>query len=41
MKKIIISAIAVFFTAIAAQSSELNVYPIPAVFTSKNINNNR
>ena len=39
MKKIIISAIAVFFTAIAAQSSELNVYPIPAVFTSKNINN--
>ena len=39
MKKIIILAIAVLSTAIASYSQELNVYPIPAVFTSKNINN--
>lgn len=32
-------AIAVFFTAIAAYANELNVYPLPAVFTSKNISN--
>ncbi len=39
MKKIIILAIAVLSTAIASYSQDLNVYPIPAVFTSKNINN--
>lgn len=38
MKKIITLAIAVLTTAIASYASELNVYPIPAVFTSKNIN---
>ena len=38
MKKIISLAIAVLTTAIASQASELNVYPIPAVFTSKNVN---
>ncbi len=37
MKKLIIMTMAVIFTAIAAHSQELNVYPIPAVFTSKNI----
>ncbi len=39
MKKIILLAIAVINTAIASFASELNVYPIPAVFTSKNVNN--
>lgn len=38
MKKNIIVAIAVFFTAIAVNASELNVYPIPAVFVSNNVN---
>lgn len=38
MRKFIILAIAVFFTAIASYANELNVYPLPAVFTSKNIN---
>lgn len=39
MKKILLLAIAVINTAIASYASELNVYPIPAVFTSKNVNN--
>ena len=39
MRKFIIFALAVFFSAGAAFANELNVYPIPAVFTSKNINN--
>lgn len=39
MKKIVIIVIAVLFTAITSQANELNVYPVPAVFTSKNVNN--
>lgn len=37
MKKCITLAMAVFFTAIATYANELNVYPIPAVFTAQNI----
>lgn len=39
MIKKIILAIVVFFTAIASYANELNVYPIPAVFSSKNLDN--
>ena len=39
MNKLVTLAIAVFFSAIAANAIEFNVYPVPAVFTSKNINN--
>ena len=38
MKKYLILAIALCINAIAANATELNVYPVPAVFTSKNIN---
>ncbi len=37
MKKSLILLVAVLFTATIAQANELNVYPIPAVFVSKNI----
>ena len=37
MKKYIVLAIVVFFSTIASWAAELNVYPIPAVFTSKNV----
>ena len=39
MKKHIILAMAVLFTAIASQASELNVYPVPAVFNGKQVDN--
>lgn len=39
MKKYIILAIVVFYSTIASWASELNVYPVPAVFTSKNVEN--
>ncbi len=39
MKKLIYLAIAVVITAIASQASELNVYPLPAVFSSQDIKN--
>ena len=38
MKKFITFVLAVFFTAGTALANQLNVYPVPAVFTSKNIN---
>ncbi len=38
MKKYLILAIALCINAIAVNATELNVYPVPAVFTSKNIN---
>lgn len=39
MIKHITMVVAVLLTAITAQANELNVYPVPAVFTSKNIDN--
>ena len=39
MIKRIFMVIAVLCTAITTQASELNVYPVPAVFTSKNVDN--
>ena len=39
MKKYIILAMAVLFTAIASQAEELNVYPVPAVFNGKQVDN--
>lgn len=39
MKKLIFLTIAVMFTAIVSYAEEMNVYPVPAVFTSNNVNN--
>ena len=39
MKKHILTLIAVFSTAISSWAGDLNVYPVPAVFTSKNVDN--
>lgn len=39
MKRHILVLIAVFITAISVQAEQLNVYPVPAVFTSKNVDN--
>lgn len=39
MKKLILMTIAVMFTAIVSYAEEMNVYPVPAVFTSNNVNN--